>query len=316
VKIRIFFILLLIFLNNGFASINNQLINKSLIIISDYADLSDGTGKILKKISFGESVNLNKVTKEKLNISFKNKNFWIDADKTNYISSKWTLAQQIELLDIYIPDNLKFTYYKDIEKKSNDIVQYLHKETFMVEIFLSNIPEEKNLKEYKKSLNGIENVEFKRIFFNGQWVNYYSSYMMSNRKKYYMLIFSKNEKQTYQITVMIENPNPTIEEEITARKILFSVRKEEKSNSIIKSASKKQSLIAGNFINIRNSPYKQALVLLQLNDGDKVYMIGKSDHQDEIGGEKNYWYKIEFQKDGKTIQGWVYGKFIKVLEEK
>ncbi len=311
-----YFILFLVFLNNGNAESNNQIINKTLIIISNFADLTDEDGKILEKISFGESVHLNKSINDKLNILYKNKNFWVAADKTNYISSDWILSNRIEFLDIYIPENIKLTYYKDIDKKSNDVVQYLHKGPFMVEIFLSNITEKNSLKGYKKSLDGIENVEFKRILLHGQWVNYYSSYMMSNRKKYYMVIFPENEKQSYQLTVMIENPNPTIEEEITAKKILFSVRKEEKCNSISKAAAKKQSTITGDFINIRNSPYKQAFVLLQLNNGSKVYVIGKSKHQDEIGGEKHYWYKIEFQKDGKTNQGWVYGKFIKILDGK
>lgn len=79
---------------------------------------------------------------------------------------------------------------------------------------------------------------------------------------------------------------------------------------------REEALITGDNVNVREASKVNSKVLIQLNKNDKIVVIGKTNELVEIGGEKHYWYKIGIQKNENYIQGWVFGKFIKILDGK
>lgn len=66
-------------------------------------------------------------------------------------------------------------------------------------------------------------------------------------------------------------------------------------------------------INFRQSPNLQARILGTLKKGEKVEVLKRSKHRENIGPDNDYWYRLE-RADGQM--GWAYGAFIDFAKEK
>lgn len=75
----------------------------------------------------------------------------------------------------------------------------------------------------------------------------------------------------------------------------------------------KYCLISGKIVNGRKEPSIKSKVDNKFREGELVFYISKSETQDTINGDTDYWYYVEKQ-DGNT--SWVFGKFIIVLDTK
>lgn len=71
------------------------------------------------------------------------------------------------------------------------------------------------------------------------------------------------------------------------------------------SSSSELLTVLGDNVNVRSSPDKQANVLFQMDKGDRCTFVEKG-NIDQVKGDTEYWYKIEFE----GRQGWVFGKFL------
>lgn len=74
----------------------------------------------------------------------------------------------------------------------------------------------------------------------------------------------------------------------------------------------KYGLINGKIVNGRKEPSIKSEVAYKFKEGELVFYISKSDKQDIVNGDTDYWYNVENQ-DGETI--WVFGRFIKILDQ-
>ena len=187
-------------------------------------------------------------------------------------------------------DIINFNKYYNLKELSLDGTNITDKS-------IKNFPDSKLLRgigiaKTKISIKGLYEIldKYKQLNDVGYWDNPITDKEYIDLKKYTDFLSKNNPKNVFgvRVTTIIDKQ----------KRILIT------SNAVIK----------GNYINIRQEANTKSHMLIQLHDGEKVYLIKKSEHQDEIGGENHHWYYIEFQKNGKTIQGWVYGKFIKIVE--
>lgn len=74
-----------------------------------------------------------------------------------------------------------------------------------------------------------------------------------------------------------------------------------------------QTYIFGDKVRIRKSPdIKDSNIIDQLNNGDKVTIIQKSDKSMAIDGYKESWYKINYQNNNRNSSGYVWGGFLSI----
>lgn len=88
-------------------------------------------------------------------------------------------------------------------------------------------------------------------------------------------------------------------------------KKDSNSVKLCSSSEIKYGLIRGKIVNGRSEPSINGKVEYKFVEGELIFYISKSEKQDTINGDTDYWYNVENQ-DGEKV--WVFGKFIKVLE--
>lgn len=64
-------------------------------------------------------------------------------------------------------------------------------------------------------------------------------------------------------------------------------------------------------INFRKGPDLGAKIIGTLNSGERVRVIGRSNHEESIGPDWDYWYMVR-RVDG--TEGWLYGAFVNLSE--
>ena len=73
-------------------------------------------------------------------------------------------------------------------------------------------------------------------------------------------------------------------------------------------------LVSGDHVRVRNGPGLAHEILTKVNRNTRASVLKRDESPSEIQGMKDYWYRIKLQKSG--IEGWMYGHFLKKLEEK
>lgn len=70
--------------------------------------------------------------------------------------------------------------------------------------------------------------------------------------------------------------------------------------------------VASPLLRVREQPDSGSTVLQHIRQGVVVEVIGKSDREDEIEGQQDYWYRINY--DG--LKGWVFGSYLVIKESR
>ncbi len=84
------------------------------------------------------------------------------------------------------------------------------------------------------------------------------------------------------------------------------------SKSIQKQQEWVIGIITGRIVNVRSLPSLKGEVITKCRRGEPVKYIMKSERKHRIGKQVHYWHQVKTQ-DGRL--GWVYGRFLKVLDE-
>ena len=66
------------------------------------------------------------------------------------------------------------------------------------------------------------------------------------------------------------------------------------------------AVVVSPLLRVREQPDSRSTVLQHIRQGVVVEVIGKSDREDEIEGQQDYWYRINY--DG--LKGWVFGPYL------
>ena len=65
-------------------------------------------------------------------------------------------------------------------------------------------------------------------------------------------------------------------------------------------------------VRVRSAPNTTGAVLTQLNRGARVKVLDRTDEEETIGGQTNYWYQVRLAD---RREGWVFGAFLDVSRE-
>lgn len=66
------------------------------------------------------------------------------------------------------------------------------------------------------------------------------------------------------------------------------------------------AVVISPLLRVREKPDSRSPVLQHIRQGAVVEVIGTSDREDEIEGQQDYWYRINY--DG--LKGWVFGAYL------
>jgi uncharacterized protein YgiM (DUF1202 family) len=72
------------------------------------------------------------------------------------------------------------------------------------------------------------------------------------------------------------------------------------------------AVVLSPLLRVREQPDSRSKVLQHIRQGVVVEVIGKSDREDEIEGQQDYWYRINY--DG--LKGWVFGPYLSLADSR
>lgn len=72
------------------------------------------------------------------------------------------------------------------------------------------------------------------------------------------------------------------------------------------------AVVVSPLLRVREQPDSRSTVLQHIRQGVVVEVIGTSDREDEIEGQQDYWYRINY--DG--LKGWVFGSYLVVKDSR
>jgi uncharacterized protein YgiM (DUF1202 family) len=72
------------------------------------------------------------------------------------------------------------------------------------------------------------------------------------------------------------------------------------------------AVVVSPLLRVREQPDSRSTVLQHIRQGVVVEVIGKSDREDEIEGQQDYWYRINY--DG--LKGWVFGPYLLISDSR
>jgi len=229
---------------------------------------------------------------------------------------------QLELVDLYISkleeNKKKYSkkllklYDKIIESSSDNkekAVAFINKNLlyFKQKQDINKLRE--NFSKFKTKFplyNSIKYYILGEIVFREEKLDEAHSYFKKSLK-FLKKPFTKSAKIPVLLAMLEEFPNNTIDafknEIIKKKELVISLLKYK--NRLTR---EKFFVITGKRVRVRKKPtISKRNIITSLNYGDKVIVIEKSKHCEEIEGRKNYWYKVEL-KDGTT--GWIFGQYL------
>jgi hypothetical protein len=72
------------------------------------------------------------------------------------------------------------------------------------------------------------------------------------------------------------------------------------------------AVVISPLLRVREQADTRSTVLQHIRQGVVVEVIGKSDREDEIEGQQDYWYRINY--DG--LKGWVFGPYLTLCDSR
>ena len=78
------------------------------------------------------------------------------------------------------------------------------------------------------------------------------------------------------------------------------------------SARSTWAVVVSPLLRVREQPDTRSTVLQHIRQGVVVEVIGKSDREDEIEGQQDYWYRINYE----GLKGWVFGPYLTLYDSR
>jgi hypothetical protein len=78
------------------------------------------------------------------------------------------------------------------------------------------------------------------------------------------------------------------------------------------SARSTWAVVVSPLLRVREQADTRSTVLQHIRQGVVVEVIGKSDREDEIEGQQDYWYRINFE----GLKGWVFGPYLMLYDSR
>jgi len=72
------------------------------------------------------------------------------------------------------------------------------------------------------------------------------------------------------------------------------------------------AVVVSPLLRVREQPDSRSTVLQHIRQGVVVEVIGKSDREDEIEGQQDYWYRINYE----GLKGWVFGPYLAMFDSR
>jgi hypothetical protein len=72
------------------------------------------------------------------------------------------------------------------------------------------------------------------------------------------------------------------------------------------------AVVVSPLLRVREQADTRSTVLQHIRQGVVVEVIGKSDREDEIEGQQDYWYRINFE----GLKGWVFGPYLTLYDSR
>jgi hypothetical protein len=72
------------------------------------------------------------------------------------------------------------------------------------------------------------------------------------------------------------------------------------------------AVVVSPLLRVREQPDSRSTVLQHIRQGVVVEVIGKSDREDEIEGQQDYWYRINYE----GLKGWVFGPYLTLSDSR
>ncbi len=313
--------LFILIISNGLAWTSepeNQLTNEYFIIGTNVMlnEVPDTGAKGILLMNEFDKVMLSasKPVNDNYNVILNGTNGWVDVFNVSLIPTDWIKFNKIDELILYFPKNFNFTFHES-EKTTNrnkdgsKAIEYkIGNDNFLLDInYISN-----------KTFESEDKATMNYYGINGY---FYSDYSAENGNKLFeLMLVNEIKKEYYQLDYYFSSDKPTYEEELTAKKILFSVRIKDTNKSSEKPSSESTSSICtltGDNVNVRAEAATNGAVLVKLSRGAIVTLLKRSDMALTVGDKKGFWAYIDTQvtnKDGETVKGWVFDYYLKPLE--
>jgi len=72
------------------------------------------------------------------------------------------------------------------------------------------------------------------------------------------------------------------------------------------------AVVVSPLLRVREQPDSRSTVLQHIRQGVVVEVMGKSDREDEIEGQQDYWYRINYE----GLKGWVFGPYLTLCDSR
>jgi uncharacterized protein YgiM (DUF1202 family) len=72
------------------------------------------------------------------------------------------------------------------------------------------------------------------------------------------------------------------------------------------------AVVVSPLLRVREQPDSGSTVLQHIRQGTVVEVIGTSDREDEIEGQQDYWYRINYE----GLKGWVFGSYLSLFDSR
>jgi len=212
--------------------------NNEIIVISEYLSIfknEDSNAKELRKVklldklySLGKEIINNRVFIE----SKDGIKGWVEVNKTNLLTKEWKSAENFQNMVIFYPEHMGFLFREGGRWEKQEALIYggliLDQKLYNDKYFILSHHIISNYNDFIKSMKAHKSheynkrIELKYIDFNNL-KSYYQEGVSREGKKFFRLIIDGGEK-TYSLSVQLQNRNYNEEDELYAKKILFSVR--------------------------------------------------------------------------------------------
>ena len=288
---------------------------KEYFIISTNAELYEGPeagAKSMFPLSFGNKALLagGRMEKNRYRITVNGTNGWVNEPDISITPKNWVRFNGIEGLVIYYPKEYQYQFKKG--KPVTDV-----NETY-VEHYLYN---KESFVRYTKvkafhSVTNENNDLIKLDYYEKDAYYYSGNYGEDAYRTFSLEILDKAKKGFIMIEVVTGKVTPTPEEELIAKKILFSVRLKETGGQL--NTPSILYLLTGDNVNVRAEASTNSAALVKLSKGAKVTLLKRSDIVLTVGDKKGFWAYIDTgvkdKKTGETIKGWVFDYYLKKAE--
>ena len=306
----------------------SQVFEKEYFVIGKNTILYElNNGKANRILTFNQFdkvkvLNLNPV-KNQYYVSFNGTNGWVNISEISFIPDDWIKFTKIDDIIIYLPKNFDYKYEKGNRVENGDKSIYIESKLYDKQYFTDinnnhyylDLWYHTNVSFIESEGDDISNI--KKINYNGNDGYFRNEPPDFGGEELELIIDKEIKREYYQFGIGLSKLKPTEDEELTAMKILFSVRIKDTSGSNEQPSSEQTGqtyILTGDNVNVRAEAATNGAVLVKLSKGAKVTLLKRSDTALTVGDKKGFWAYVDTQvtnKDGESIKGWVFDYYLK-----